>query len=90
MITYENEEEAYQRWMKNNQAGFVLNSPKQRSVNPHLMLHKASCFHIQPTDDRWDYTTGAYKKICSLSKQELIDWAKKTSSDFNQCTTCNP
>ena len=88
MPTFNNDEAGYLQWVNANPLGYVVNAPKQRGAAPD-MLHRASCSDIT-TDQRTNYTTTDYEKICSLDKQELIDWGVKNSSDFRKCKHCNP
>lgn len=87
MRTFENDETGYLQWVNENPDGFVINSPKQPGSFPE-MLHRASCAHIT-TDRHTNYTTTSFKKICSLDRQELVEWAK-TSDNFQECQSCKP
>jgi len=85
MVTFENNEDGYRQWVKDNPLGFVINTPKSGG---YLMLHRANCTFIS-SDKRTHYTTGDYKKICSTDRQELVDWAKK-SGNIQYCSFCKP
>jgi hypothetical protein len=88
MLTFDNDEAGYLRWVTENPTGFVINTPKQPGAFPD-MLHRASCWFI--TTDKWtNYTTTDCMKICSLDRQVLIAWGNSHSSDFRKCKHCKP
>ena len=70
MQKFENNEDGYLQWVNENPLGFVVNSPKQPGTFPD-MLHRADCQHIR-TEQRTNYTTTDFKKVCSLDRQELV------------------
>jgi hypothetical protein len=84
MLTFDDNEAGYLKWVNDNPKGFVINVPKQHVLVPD-MLHKASCTHIT-TDQRTNYTTGDYKKLCFVDRKELADY----SGDFQVCKVCKP
>jgi hypothetical protein len=88
MLTFENDEAGYLQWVHAHSGGFVINAPKQSGVVPD-MLHKASCAHIT-TEKQTNYTTTDYKKICSVDRQELVDWGARHSNKFLKCKHCKP
>jgi hypothetical protein len=88
MVTFDNDEDGYLKWVRDNPFGFVINAPKQRGSSPD-MLHRATCKDIT-TDQRTNYTTTDYKKICSVDRQELVDWGTRHSSDWRECKHCKP
>lgn len=91
MLTFDNNEAGYLRWVHTNPSGFVINAEKRpgRMPNPY-MLHRASCIFIT-TPNITNYTTTGYVKICSLDRQELVDWGTRHSRrDFLMCKYCAP
>jgi hypothetical protein len=88
MLTFDNDEEGYLHWVDVNRAGFVVNAPKRPGACPDMM-HRASCAHIT-TKRRTNYTTTTFKKVCSVDRQELVDWGRRYSSDFHTCKHCKP
>ncbi len=88
MITFDNDEAGYLHWVDVNPNGFVINTPKVSGSFPD-MLHRAICRHIT-TDQRTNYTTTEFKKLCSLDKAELVDWGTRQSKDFRECKHCKP
>ncbi len=90
MIIFDNDDEEYMRWIKTYPDGFVINAEKRRCGEVPSMLHIAGCSHIASEGLR--YTSAGYKKICSLDKQELIDWWQRCSpgAQYQTCSDCNP
>lgn len=84
MIIFEDDEGGYFKWIQNHQNGFVINAPKYPSLASN-MLHKADCTHIT-TDQRTNYTTGDYKKLCFMDRKDLVAY----SGDFQICKVCKP
>ncbi len=89
MRTFDNDETGYLRWLYANVSGFVINAVKRpgRMAQPY-MLHRASCPDI--STQYTGYTTGGLAKICSVDRQELLDWGTRHSSDFRRCKHCKP
>lgn len=88
MLTFDNDESGYLQWVNDNPSGFVINTPKRPGDFPD-MLHRANCKSIS-TDQRTNYTTTAFKKICSIDRQELAEWGARHSGDFHHCKICSP
>jgi hypothetical protein len=88
MVTFDNDEQGYLRWVEANPHGFVINAPKSGSGFPY-MLHKATCGSIT-TSKQTNYTTTDFKKICSLNREELVVWGDNDSDDFRLCALCKP
>ena len=90
MLIYDAAEQAYLSWVHAHPDGYVLNAPKSDGSDLHYaMLHRATCRSIS-SDQRTNYTTTSYNKVCSLKKQELVDWGRKHSSNFKECLLCKP
>jgi hypothetical protein len=87
MLIFDNDELGYLRWVHDNPNGYVINVIKVGHV-PY-MLHKATCKDIS-TDQRTNYTTTTYMKICSLDRQASINYGRKNSINFNLCKRCRP
>jgi hypothetical protein len=88
MVTFEDDEAGYLRWLLENPTGYVVNS--QRPPRPaYLVLHHATCRHISsPT--RTNYTT-TYQKVCARSKAELERWATNVvGGQLRACQHCQP
>ncbi len=74
----------YLQWCDDNRNnGFVLNALKQLS-GLQGKLHKAYCGTITSAK-RTNWTTTTYDKICSLDRQELINWAHQHKRDSSSC-----
>ena len=89
--TFVNDDEGYLQWLRQNEAGFVVNCG--RKPNPgYLMLHRATCGTIMnPTRGPGNWTTSDYIKICSSDKTELRRWAEKeVGGQLQPCQVCKP
>ncbi len=90
MLTFDDYEDGYLQWVDANSSGFVINVVKHPGGIPDpYMLHRASCSDIT-TPKRTNYTTADYEKICSVDRQELVDWGTGHSSRFRMCKHCKP
>lgn len=85
---FDNNETGYLRWVKENPSGFVINASRP-TPSSYLKLHRATCSQIYTTT-RTNYTTKDYFKVCSLSKGDLINWAKNQRGKLESCKLCNP
>ena len=89
VLTFENDDDGYLRWVDANPDGFVINASKSPTPSSYCKLHAASCNSIT-TPKRTNYTTNQYIKVCSLDKQSLIDWGTRYSRNFSLCQSCQP
>jgi len=81
--------EEFQRWRRENEAGFFINC---RTKND-LMLHRVLCPHHG--DTTWARSDGASltkrPKVCSINRQELVNWARAQSKKLLKiCNDCAP
>ncbi len=89
MRTFDNDETGYLRWLDANARGFVINAIKRPgTMAKPYMLHRACCPDISTLYG--DYTTNSTAKICSVSRQELMDWGTRHSDNFKICQHCKP
>lgn len=85
---FENDEEGYHDWIKDNQAGYIINSDKCGTDPQYPKLHRATCKHLSNSKN---YTTNDYYKICSASKQELEACIRNTDGrPLSYCSQCKP
>jgi hypothetical protein len=102
MCLFEEDDQGYINWYRNNPNGFVLNylrpmTTEQPMVAPvekgrqYPMLHKASCNTITGTPamgKEWTYIWG---KRCSNDKIELLAWTLRTfGREPAFCGLCKP
>jgi len=86
-------DEEYQKWVRNNLVGFVINTNKT-PTSKYMVLHTHSCRTINELasfagDDA--FTKNGYTKICSDSIQGLQDWMGEQGFSFSkECQKCNP
>lgn len=89
----ENAHDALQKWRSLNEDGFVLN---WRSPN-NFTLHRVHCPHLG--DTYWEPAEGTKgwgdmgktKKICSMNKQELEQYAREEGTvELKYCKRCAP
>ncbi len=90
MQIFDNAEAEYLRWVKAHPTGYVINAEKRRVGEVPYMMHRADCWSIT-TNPVGNFTTNGYKKICSLDKQELMNWWRKNSTHkYQACKFCKP
>ncbi len=90
MIDFDNDEAGYLKWVRTHPNGFVINAEKHADYEAPYMMHRANCWTIS-TNPVGNFTTTTYKKICSLDKQELIDWWRENSTiEYRACGKCDP
>lgn len=88
MRPFQDDDEGYSSWLASNPQGFVVNC--HRNPTPaYLVLHRATCFHIQQREGR-TMTTGQYRKVCSGNEQDLHYWAATLSGTLTRCRSCQP
>lgn len=69
-IRFDDEEDAYVRWLAEHPDGFVANVDRARTMPQYPMLHLAS--HGLISSERiGGFTTGAYLKICGTDLTKL-------------------
>ncbi|MBI3675184.1 MAG: hypothetical protein HY243_01020 [Proteobacteria bacterium] len=80
---------AYLRWLEANPEGYVINSFVQPTSN-YLILHRASCRHIN-TPNRTNWTTTGFIKTCSSDVSALEAWtASVAGGSPSPCEACKP
>ena len=79
-------DEAYLVWTRWHPEGYVLNVGRTPRPSTAIVLHLAACELISQPGQR--YTRGDYVKICSLDRQELIEWAEREEVDGELSTDC--
>lgn len=86
---FENDDEGYLNWLENNPDGFVVNCHNPPGSD-YLRLHHASCSHIR-TQERTNWTTNDYMKVCSNSVEALERWAadRTDGGELEPCQICN-
>ncbi len=87
MVTYDNDEAGYLHWIETQPRGYVINAPKRSGDCPDV-LHRATCWFIS-TKKQTNYTTTTFKKLCSLDRQELVNWLAN-SPESRACKHCKP
>ncbi len=85
MLTFQNDDAGYVQWITHHPAGFVVNVPSNAPAMP-LVLHAATCGHIRRAGV--DYTGDAYYKVCSMERDELVEWANQKGK-LKACGQCN-
>lgn len=75
--------DAFIAWKESNKTfGFYLNL----TTNSTAVLHKAPCVHFWVKGG----SNTENKKICSIIKSELLDWAKANGAEITECKRCWP
>src|SRR6478736_4129639 len=79
----------YLRWLSEKPSGFVVNSHRRPASN-YLVLHRASCNHIN-SPNRSNWTTKGFIKTCSTDITALENWARQaTGGHLRPCDVCKP
>jgi hypothetical protein len=76
---------AYEAWVKQHPAGYVINAAKNSSVA--MYWHRVGCGHIQP-DGIVQFVGGDFIKACALDPGELAAWAKQRTEALLYCKDC--
>jgi hypothetical protein len=94
---FEDNEDGYTRWAADHRQGFVLRTPWE-GMRGGTTLHAADCSHIAPVAD-WKhirklptkclYTRKPNAKVCSLSRDALIGWAREHDRVLKYCPDCD-
>jgi len=87
---FENDDAGYMGWLASNPYGYVLSFNRAlRAQQPGL--HRAKCAAISGGPAISTTWTKDYIKICSLSKNAVLGWARtQTSQEPKPCALCNP
>ena len=85
-MRFEDDEAGYFAWLRGNPAGYVLNTSRSGAPSTPRVLHLATCRSISGAHS--NYTTRDYIKVCSLGRQELIDWAAAGPREADGCGLC--
>ena len=80
-------DEAYLTWTHWHPEGYVLNIGRRPVPSVAIVLHLAVCELISQRGVR--YTTGEYVKVCSLDRQELIEWSERDDVEGELSTDCH-
>ena len=90
MIIFLNEDRAYLSWVAHHRAGFVLDGRRKPQLG-HLTMHRACCLAIKSAPSRrFQWTTRAKLKACSLDRAELVAWAADEGMQPASCGDCQP
>ncbi|WP_223592378.1 hypothetical protein [Neobacillus bataviensis] len=83
---FKNEEEAYEKWCKEHENGYIFNNAGGKTGN---VLHLVGCRHLTSARFIGKYTK-CYPKYCSDNLNELIEKADKVSQQYGwrQCKAC--
>jgi hypothetical protein len=91
VIIFIAEDRAYRAWIARHRDGFVLDWRRQPTRRMPT-IHRANCPLIhaaRPTRSHW--TTGRRLKACSLTIEELVNWAVEESPrGYEYCIQCTP
>ena len=92
VVPFEDDDEAFLKWVADNSNGYVVNCYKatSRSGGPY-MLHLAGCRTLETQN----LTTTQFYKVCSNTKEKLVEWAKEERAkrgydELKRCVKCNP
>jgi hypothetical protein len=73
-------------WREKNPVAFFINRKSQSD----LMLHRASCDHLDFKEDE-EVSLTRSMKICSTNRETLESWAQSNSQGrLSYCNDCKP
>jgi hypothetical protein len=80
----------YLHWKATHPEGFVVNC--YRNPTPgSLTLHRATCSTISKLQANANDWTKGYRKVCSLSRTALQNWAQQEiHGSLKPCGLCHP
>src|SRR4051812_33696200 len=88
-VQFIDDDQGYLRWLEQNPGGYVVNSFRV-PTGDYLILHRASCKHIN-SPSRTNWTTTGYIKTCSTDPATLDAWAVgATGGGVSPCGACKP
>jgi len=95
VIVFEDDDDAYLRWVAEHPDGYVVNMRRRLDPN-YIILHRADCPTIAryPNMDKdpGGFTERAFRKLCSTSLSELRGYLAPTRSEpdsFSKvCSRC--
>ena len=87
MMRFVDDDAAYFTWLPAHPEGLVVNCYRNPTPS-YLMLHRATCHHIQ----RWDgrRSTCDYIKVCADAEGDLREWAATVGGVPTRCRSCQP
>lgn len=96
MHLFQNDDDGYREWVRQNPDGYIINVPSQtRKASDLLKFHRGNC----PTLNWWlpkPNLTSSYWKLCGQQLEPLIDWVK-VNRPFHPgcpspvwCSECDP
>lgn len=77
VLTFDNDEEAYLRWIEAHTDGYVANVDRAATMPQYPMVHTAR-HRVISSAEIGGFTTGAYIKHCSDSLDALLAFCQKT------------
>ena len=90
VMVFDNDDEAYLRWLAINPNGFVVNCGRPAQAS-YAVLHPAGCGSISGTPARGRTWTVAYRKVCAPRRAELDAWAQREAgASPSACALCHP
>jgi hypothetical protein len=88
MKHFVDDDPGYFTWLEAHAHGFVINCYRNPTPS-YLVLHRATCPHIQKWEGRTS-TAGDYGKACSEAREDLEAWVNIFDGTATTCRTCNP
>lgn len=96
MHLFQNDDDGYREWVRQNPDGYIINVPSQtRKASDLLKFHRGKC----PTLNWWlpkPNLTTSYWKLCDQELEPLIEWVK-ANRPFHPgcpspvwCSECDP
>lgn len=87
-LLFDNEEDAYLRWVAENPTGFIVNLDRAKRMPMYPMIH-AAIHRSLSSAEIGNFTTGDYIKICGNSRQALEAFCEREYGRMPQpCLQC--
>ncbi|UCE98074.1 MAG: hypothetical protein JSV74_01740 [Dehalococcoidia bacterium] len=90
MITFNNDDNGYLNWIRNNHNGYVINYAHS-PLAEILSLHRAGCSTISIKKKQTTWTANGHIKTCANDREELVKWTKERFGHGPiPCGICKP
>lgn len=89
ILTFSNDDQGYEKWLKENENGFVFNHYGGTNASKDMnKLHQSNCRYLHRKQDEGKRTT-AYPKICSSDLRDLeAQVAQLRGKSWVYCKSC--
>jgi uncharacterized protein (TIGR00725 family) len=82
------DDQGFQQWMTAHPQGYILNCHREPKAT-YLVLHTAQCWTLNQLPEGGSSWTTMYRKVCSMDRAALIQWANHIGGQPKLCEHCN-